>query len=102
MNNNPVFIRLLQIIEQACESSLDNKTDRAIYEGLYQKKLGYSEIAAELGIEETAVRQRVHHLALNISENVYVRIQGDQQLRKMLQHFLDAPKRFAGSKTAVS
>ena len=85
------LIALVAITEQARESSLD-EIDQAIYECVYRRNLTYQETAAELDIEEDAVRQRVHRLIVKVRNQVHARIRGDKNLRQMLQHFLDDPK----------
>jgi len=85
------LISLISITEQALEASLD-EIDRAIYERVFQQDLNCKVTAAELGMDEAAVRQRVHRLVLKIRDEVCVRIRGDQNLRQWLQHFLDDRK----------
>src|SRR5437016_661457 len=88
MKNTPVFLRLIQIIEQAREVSLD-ETEQAIYECVYRKDLDYKATAVELAIEEAAVRQRFHDLVLKVRDEVYMRIRRDQNLQQALRDLLD-------------
>lgn len=86
------ILSLIPLTEKAKEVALD-KTDNAIYEALWRKKLDYPTIAAELGMEEEAVRQRVCRIPLKIGRELeaQIRISNDQRLKQMLKHVLEDP-----------
>jgi hypothetical protein len=85
--------KLYQVFTEVLKETA-NEIDNRILQSHYRRHLGFSEIAAEIGISEISMRRRWYGLMERVSDTVQSRVSRDPQLASIFSSITESPDAF--------